>query len=217
MILVMVDFVDQPMNPGAKKGVTDLFFSTGVVNPSVKEYYADVSNGIVSLTGTVVGPFRMPLKMADYGKNDNGWGDQPNGQTLALDALNAAKATVDFSQYAITDTTTGKRVVPGFVVVHAGGGAESTTSTSGVPTGIWSMKWVLPSGLQVVNGVTVYPFACVPEMCRVGVIAHKLGHLLFGWPDLYGLPKKNHGAGLWGLMGQGTWGGNPGGTAPTHP
>lgn len=60
VIVVLVDFSDKAMTTTADH-IRDLFFSTGVLpNGSVKEYYRDVTNGLVDITGEVVGPLRMP-------------------------------------------------------------------------------------------------------------------------------------------------------------
>jgi hypothetical protein len=65
VIVVLVDFADQAMGQ-SRQHFEDLFFSTGVLaDGSVKEYFDDVTNGLVSLTGEVVGPYRMPQDVSD--------------------------------------------------------------------------------------------------------------------------------------------------------
>ena len=61
----------------------------------------------------------------------------------------------------------------------------------------------------------MYAYLTVPEDCRIGVCAHELGHLLFGFPDLYDTDNSSEGIGNWCLMAGGSWGG--GGNSPTHP
>lgn len=65
------------------------------------------------------------------------------------------------------------------------------------------------------NDVKVYRFLTIPEDARIGVSAHKIGHLLFGWPDLYDTDGTSDGIGNWCLMSFGSWGG--GGDRPVHP
>jgi immune inhibitor A len=55
----------------------------------------------------------------------------------------------------------------------------------------------------------------VPEDCKIGVCAHELGHLLFGFPDLYDTDYSSEGVGNWCLMGGGSWNGR--GEIPAHP
>lgn len=50
--------------------------------------------------------------------------------------------------------------------------------------------------------------------------AHEIGHLVFGWPDLYDNSGATRGVGNWCVMSRGTWGFVPGaaeGTVPCHP
>ncbi|KAK4031579.1 hypothetical protein C8A01DRAFT_21226, partial [Parachaetomium inaequale] len=93
---------------------------------------------------------------------------------------------------------------------HAGTGAEQT----GNPNDIWSVKWTLERERQL-NNVKVYGFLTIPEDAKIGVSAHEIGHLLFGWPDLYDTDSTSAGIGNWCLMSHGSWGG--GGDRPVHP
>ena len=54
-----------------------------------------------------------------------------------------------------------------------------------------------------------------PEDGKVGVMAHELGHLLLGWPDLYDTDYSSAGTAGWDLMAGGSW--NGGGNRPAHP
>ena len=56
----------------------------------------------------------------------------------------------------------------------------------------------------------------MPEDCKIGVCAHELGHLLFGWPDLYDIDNSSSGLGEWCLMAGGSWNGYLG-DIPAHP
>jgi immune inhibitor A len=58
------------MSAGAKQRFEDLWFSTGKIpTGSVTEYYQEVSNGKISLTGEVVGPFTLSQNQAYYANN----------------------------------------------------------------------------------------------------------------------------------------------------
>jgi immune inhibitor A len=209
------------MANNAAQHFKDLFFSTSKIpTGSVTEYYTDVSGGKIALGGEVVGPFRMPQKLSDYAHGKSGFGNvAPNLQTLAADALAAADSHINLGPY----DNDGNGMVDAFIVVHAGGGAE----VSGNRNDIWSAKWNLPREVSV-DGVKVFGFLTIPEDAKIGVCAHELGHLVFGWPDLYDIDSPENGIigvesagiGNWCLMAGGSWGrlpGNPAGTTPCHP
>ncbi len=208
VIVVLVDFADKPMTQ-TKQHFEDLFFSVGVLrNGSVRDYYKEVTHGLIDMVGEVVGPFRMPKKLSEYAHGASGTGNvEPNARTMAKDAAEAANPTVNFAQY----DNDGNGFVDAFIVLHAGGGAEQ----SGSVNDIWSHKWVLSGGAYNADGTKIYAYLTVPEDSRIGVCCHELGHLIFGWPDLYDTDYSSEGLGNWCLMAGGSW--NGGGDIPAHP
>lgn len=208
VVVVLAEFSDQSFGAGAAQRFQDLFFSTGVIaTGSVKEFFTDVTNGFVSIVGEVVGPFTMPDTMANYAGGASGTGNTvPNARDMARDAAVAANPLVNFGPY----DNDGDGFVDAYVVVHAGSGAEQTGSGGD----IWSHKWVMRSAYNADN-TQLYAYLTIPEDARLGVCAHELGHLLFGFPDLYDTDQTSEGVGNWCLMGGGSW--NGGGDTPAHP
>jgi M6 family metalloprotease-like protein len=208
VIVVLVDFSDKAMGAEAVSRFEELFFSTGALqHGSVREYFHDVSGGLINIDGQVVGPFRMPQTVANYAGVDNGMQPAfPNARTMANDAVTAANPHVDFAPY----DNDGNGYVDAFIVVHAGRGAEET----GAAADIWSHKWVLPSERSV-DGSKIFAYLTIPEDAKLGVCAHELGHLVFGWPDLYDTDNTSEGIGNWCLMASGSWGLS--GDRPTQP
>ena len=207
VIVVLVDFSDRPMMQ-TQQHFQDLFFSQGKPKKSVREYYSDVTHGLIDLQGDVVGPLRLPQTLKTYANRASGMGTAaPNAQTMAFDAVTAADPMVDFTPY----DNDGNGFVDAFIVIHAGPAAEVTGSQDD----IWSHKWVLPNGARAVDQTKIYAYLTVPEDCKIGVCAHELGHLLFGFPDLYDTDSSSEGIGNWCLMAAGSWGG--GGDLPVHP
>lgn len=199
VIVVLVDFSDKAMTETAKH-FEDLFFSTGVLpNGSVKDYFRETSHGLVDITGAVVGPYRMPQTLAWYANGNFGIG-KPSGTTrarnMANDAAVAADPAVDFKPY----DNDGNGFVDAFIVVHAGAGGEQTGNSGD----IWSHKWVLPS-TYTTDATKIFAYLTIPEDAKIGVSAHELGHLLFGWPDLYDTDDTSEGIGNWCLMAGGSW------------
>jgi immune inhibitor A len=210
VVVVLVDFDDEPMNAAHdRQHYEDLFFSFGrLPTGSVREYFAEASRGMVDIQGEVVGPYRLPRTMAGYANNASGTGGRaPNARTMARDAAEAANPHVNFRPY----DNDGSGYVDAFIVVHAGPGAEQT----GNRNHIWSHKWVLSGGEYHADGTKIYAYLTVPEDARIGVCCHELGHLLFGWPDLYDTDGSSEGIGNWCLMAGGSWNGS--GETPAHP
>jgi immune inhibitor A len=208
VIVVLVDFVDAPLSHSADH-FRDLFFSVGKVpTGSVREYYTEVSNGLITITGDVAGPYRLPRTVAAYAGGGSGIDNpEPNARTMARDAAQLANPDVDFGPY----DNDGNGFVDAFIVIHAGPGAEETGNASH----IWSHKWVFDGGTFNADSTQIFGYLKVPEDCRIGVCAHELGHLLFGWPDLYDTDESSEGLGNWCLMAGGSWNGS--GDVPAHP
>ncbi|MFG2941845.1 M6 family metalloprotease domain-containing protein [Streptomyces sp. NPDC048282] len=209
VVVVLADFADKPMTE-SNEHFEKLFFSVGELpNGSVRDYYREVTHGLVDIVGEVIGPVRMPQKLSWYANNNYGIG-KPSGearaQILARDAAVGADPLVNYAPY----DNDGNGFVDAFIVVHSGQGGEAT----GHRGDLWSHKWVLPSAYNA-DGARIYGYLTIPEDARIGVCAHELGHLLFGFPDLYDIDGSSEGVGNWCLMGAGSWGG--GGDVPTHP
>ncbi len=87
VIVVLVDFSDKHMTQ-TQQHFRDLFFSTGVIpTKSVREYYQEVTHGLIDIQGDVVGPYRLPQTLATYAHGASGLGATlPNAQTMARDA-----------------------------------------------------------------------------------------------------------------------------------
>ncbi len=117
VLVVLVDFSDKPLT-ATPQHFQDLFFSTGKLpHGSVKEYFKEVSGGKITITGQVVGPFRMPLPLATYGGGGSGTDNPaPNARTMARQAAVQADPVVDFKPF----DNDGNGFVDAFIVVHAG-------------------------------------------------------------------------------------------------
>jgi immune inhibitor A len=208
VVVVLAEFPDRKMVQ-TKQHFQDLFFSLGgLPNGSVREFYREVTNGLIDIIGEVVGPYKLPLKLTDYAHGASGTGAAlPNARTMAKDAATASNADINFAPY----DNDGNGFVDAFIVLHAGTGAETTGSVND----IWSHKWLLDGGAYDADGTKIYAYLTVPEDSKIGVCCHELGHLLFGFPDLYDTDYSSEGVGNWCLMGGGSW--NGGGDIPAHP
>nr|MBP8822443.1 M6 family metalloprotease domain-containing protein [Flavobacteriales bacterium] len=219
VLVLLVDFDDNPaFRP--KREYEDMLFSNGsYLTGSLRDYYKEVSNGKVTVGGTVHGWYRMPKPYAHYVGDDSGCGTYPtNAQALAQDALKAAlRKRVAFPG---TLDKLGNGSITALVIVHAGRGAEVMTSRPMQRTRIWSHKGDMPEPFKVKKDLFATNYLTVLEDCRMGVCAHELGHLAFQWDDFYD-PNYDQdgsewaGAGNWDLMAGGSW--NDGGNTPARP
>jgi immune inhibitor A len=220
-LVLLVDFSDRP-NTGLRSArfFEEMLFSAdgSFASGSMREYFRAAShfkageNGI-DVEGSVYGWLRMPRPSSYYTASASGMGNYPqNVQSLAHDAVTEAiRQGVDFSGY----DALGEKSVTALFIVHAGRGAEETGSRDD----FWSLKWAVPTPIEVGNGVSVGTFLTVPEDCNMGVCAHEWGHLAARWADFYDTGRQqwaqSNGLGDYCLMASGSWGDH--GLTPTFP
>ncbi|HUT55057.1 MAG TPA: M6 family metalloprotease domain-containing protein, partial [bacterium] len=183
---------------------------------SMKQYYQEVSYGALNLSAGPSGAagWYAAANGHDYYGNVNG---TARAAALAREAIIAADAAIDFSQY----DNDGDYLVDTVIIVHQGRGAEE----SGNNNDIWSHHWSLLGagvGLAILDGVIINDYVIQPEkygtssMVAVGVFCHEFGHAL-GLPDLYDTDDSSEGIGNWGVMGSGSWNYlTRGGDCPAH-
>jgi immune inhibitor A len=209
-LVLLVDFEENTSTTN-KDHYEELLFSSGVYSTgSMRDYFKEVSYGNLDIVGDVFGWYRMPEKYEYYVDNKFGTdGVYPhNAKRLVEDAVHAANADVNFSDY----DSDGDGIVDATFIVHAGRGAEET----GLTTDIWSHRWNLDTPVTVDN-VKVIDYTIEAEDGRIGLFCHEFVHV-YNIPDLYDTDYDSYGIGRWCLMSAGSWGGtNPTGSRPIHP
>lgn len=172
---------------------------------SFRDYYLDISYGLLTVNTDVEGWYTAANNRADYGIESMANRNFRNAVPLIREAVDAAEAAgVDFSQY---DGDNDGRVDV-IEVIHSGRGAEE----SGNVADIWSHRWVLSAeGLSVTyDGKLINDYIIQPEkygptnIANIGVFVHEFGHAL-GLPDLYDTDGSSRGLGRWCCMAGGTW------------
>lgn len=211
LVIILVEFSDQQFNSNFTPDYFHRqFFSRNPDDKSIHYFYYENSYGRTQLEGDVYGPFQLSQTMSYYGNDDD------RSYILIRDALQAANASVNFSQYGDDH---GKIAHP--IIIHAGRGQEERPSQTEL---IWSLRWGNNLNLGTFDGLEADWGIILAETSPVGVGAHELGHD-FGLIDLYdfddGSPTEwdfnNYPVESWCIMAKGSWGKQttPGDT-PTH-
>ncbi len=220
ILVLLIQFSDTAASASHDGGYFDSRLNaTGGSVHSVRSYYQEVSRGALTLNATVISTwFTSAHPMSYYGTDSSTGVDDANGPIyrLVVEAVHLADPSVNFAPF----DTNGDGVVDHLMVVHAGAGQESNPGQKDL---IWSHRWdVLDAdpttpGSQslTADGVQIYGYTMESEDFVVGTVAHEFGHDL-GLPDLYDTDGSSHGAGIWDIMSEGSWNGNPAGSSPAH-
>jgi M6 family metalloprotease-like protein len=219
-LVILVQFANKTASTTASEWHERFFGVTG----SVKDYYAVSSYGQVAVD---------PATESHGTANDGivGWvtlaTDHPNtagstgtaNQRLTKDAVIAADPYVNYSNF---DTNGDGHITPDelMVIVIAAGNETSYGGVAGsCSPSLWGHRWavyaVTPPTLDgVLVGADGYAqfgemhcSASSPpgQIATIGIMAHEVGHLGFGLPDLYDTDGSSEGIGSWSLMASGSW------------
>jgi M6 family metalloprotease-like protein len=212
LLFILVQYANQP-------GTTSEASWANLLTNHIAAYYDRASYGKVKLL-----PAEELAGAADNGVV--GWltigPSHPNtgantgsaNQEITKSALHAADPYVNFAVFDLNDDGLVTSDELGVVIVVAGG--ERAYDAGG--NTVWGHAWDIDAGAPVVDGKVVglyhnggRGYAQVGEkhgnhQATMGIIAHELGHLIFGLPDLYDTDGSSAGIGGWCLMAYGGWG-----------
>jgi M6 family metalloprotease-like protein len=211
ILTLLINFSDRTTTFGPDDFNTLLY---GTDSYSMLNYYKEVSRGQLTVSPGpegIKGWYRASMRHDAYTSLPG---------NLVHEAVRAAdNAGVNFQPY----DKDGDCRVDTVSIIHQGTAGQ----TSGDPTDIWSHSWTLteakangwgqfpayvtrtpcPAGGNIlVDAYIIQPERIDNQLMTVGVFAHEYGHSL-GLPDLYDTDRSSTGAGLWSLMGDGTWAG----------
>src|SRR6478735_7304478 len=173
-LTLLVDFSDQ--EAAYSKTEVDAWLNTQGYNQfglsgSVRDYYLKQSNGKVDYQNEVHGFYRAKKPKSYYQGGD----DYARADELWAEVSAALDAEIDYSQF--DNDRDGK--TEAISVLYAGG-----EGTFGV--GLWphaSQSNDKRDGVRLSR----YMMTAMNDKPANYVFAHESGHMLFGWPDLYGV------------------------------
>jgi M6 family metalloprotease-like protein len=161
-------------------------FSEDGLNGSVRDYFFENSNGVVDFRNQVVGFYRASQPKSYYESTP----DYSGASELVSELFEAIDAEVDFSEF----DNDGDGRTESISIVYAG------------PAETWGQGLWPHSGSinQMRDGVRLnrYQMTAMEQRFVLYTFVHEVGHMLFGWPDLYGF-------GNYCVMGNASDGANP--------
>lgn len=173
-LTILVDFSDQPAAYGKAdvEGWLNQEGFTGFgLQGSVRDYFFNQSQGKVDYRNEVHGFYRAKNPKSYY-EDGSGYG---RAQELLADVIAALDAEIDYSQF----DNDGDGKTEAISLLYAGG--EGTFGK-----GLWPHA----GGTSITrDGVHLsrYMMTAMNSKPTNYVFAHESGHMLFGWPDLYGV------------------------------
>ena len=173
-LVLLVDFSDVPAT--LSKDEIDAWLNTKGYNKygltgSIRDYYLGQSNNIVDYQNEVHGYYRAKQTRTYY----DGGTSYTRADELWAEVIAAMDAEIDFSLF--DNDKDGK--TEAISLLYAGG--EGTFGQ-----GLWPHA---SSSRTKADGVTLnrYMMTALHTQPTNYVFAHESGHMLFGWPDLYGV------------------------------
>jgi len=236
LLVVRINFTDKTFSNSAATWAPRIF---GTSPGELNNYYAEISNGLFQFVpaaesdGAADGIVTTTVSMSHPGNDDPANGDYHMWDVFKT-ALAQIDNKVDFSSFD-TDNN-GAISKDELQIMFLVSGGETSTGWP-ANSSIWALKscYQAPTtpaapthdGKKLMQCAAQGNFSrfgekqffSSPADATIGVIAHELGHAVFGLPDLYDADGTSGGIGNFGLMGGGSWGKKPGerpGTTPVH-
>lgn len=193
-LVIIVDFEDQPATI-PREEIDGLFNEIGYTghenNGSVRDYFRDVSGGLLDFTNYVAPAYYRAQRSFFY-YDDCGAAYHARVPELFAEALDDLDAQgMDFSQF----DNDGDGYIDALSMFYAGtthcGWAQGLWSGAGYLAEPWSADGVETARYQVV--------AMGPSL-GIGAFCHETGHMVLHWPDLYDYDGDSYGIGQYCLM-----------------
>ncbi len=211
-LCLLIEFTDDPATipqTDVEEFCNGDNFSLFGNNGSVKKYFQDVSNGLLTYSNVVTIYVTAPKPKSFYNDTTKDAGLQ--ARILITDVLTVMMALTNYTTdiLPLFDNLTvdsGNNVVA-FNVFYAGGNGNVWSR------GLWPHSWSLASPVALSPGgkkLSDYQISNIGSALEIGTFCHENGHMLCGYPDLYDYTYASAGVGNWCLMASGNYGGGGG-------
>lgn len=171
-LTLLVDFSDSPA-PVTVDEVSDWLnkegFNRNGCNGSVRDYYLDVSNGLLDMTNEVFGWYRAKNPKSYY----EGLSGYSGSDVLMKEVFEYFDSMVDYSRF----DNDNDGITEAINIVYAGAG--QTWGQGLWPHAGWSNE--LRDGVRLQK----HQMTDMTGNFAIYVFVHESGHMIFGWPDLY--------------------------------
>jgi M6 family metalloprotease-like protein len=192
-LTLLIDFPDRPADVPATEIANYLNqagYTGGGNNGSVRDYFRDVSGGLLTYTNSVAAYYTAAHNVDYYADPSIAYGFR--ARELIVEALNHLEATgFDFSTLSVEEDG----YIRAINAFYAGGvpnaWAEGIWPHQSSMYGSFSADGVQSGRYQITN-IGIQP--------TLGTFCHENGHMLFGWPDLYDTDFSSSGTGNFDLM-----------------
>lgn len=191
-LVILAEFADIPFTlPNAAQRFDEMLnskhYSFQGAHGSVRDYFIANSDSTFFPSFKVVGPVRLPKKMAYYGENGENGAEIHAGE-MVMEACRLASSQIKFSDYDSNDDGMVDMV---YIFFASYGENENRT----VKEYIWPHAGNIADSCLVLGGKRVGRYACSPEyigeaggenarMATIGTFCHEFSHIL-GLPDFY--------------------------------
>ncbi len=205
VLVVMIEPEDVRFADGAKERVDKLFFADD--GSSMRHFYKENSYGAYELEGEVLGPIKVPGKLASYAYTAGS--DGAAVSQLIKTAFAGVAGRIDMGRFDTHDQFGRKKsdgAVDHFAVIFP----APKPGYAGYFAPIWPHRGTLE---VEVSGKKLSSYYIFSDALPLGAYVHEHGHDI-GLPDLYDRDDSSHGAGEWCTMAAGSWLGD--GHLPGH-
>jgi M6 family metalloprotease-like protein len=200
-ITLIIDFSDDPATipAGNVDDYCNLFGYTGYSNNgSVRDYFYDVSDGLLDYTNFVPDAYYRAENPKSY-YTDPGVPYGARAEELITEAMDALDdAGFDFSLY----DSNGDNIIDALNCFYAGDVWNSWGE------GLWPHSGGMSYSADGVH-TWRYQITDMSSSLALGTFCHENGHMLMGWPDLYDYDYDSTGVGAFCLMCYGAYDRNP--------